>query len=298
MLDLSKIKTVSIKQRKHKVSLDSLVKPENSRIFMRSKEFNELVDRVIKSKKNNRKIILMIGAHVIKTGMSLLIIDLMKKGVISHIAMNGAGPIHDFELAYMGETSEYVEETIIDGSFGMVEETPRMLNEAINEGAQNGYGMGYSVGKKIYELNLKNKECSILYLAYNLGVPATVHVAIGTDTLHQHPSCDGAAVGKTTYDDFKIFAKTVSELDRGVVINIGCAVILPEVFLKALSAARNLGYKVEGLTAANFDMIDHYRPRQNVVARPTAGTGKGFVIIGKHEKTIPSLHRKIIDSLK
>ena len=297
MLDFNKIKTIPIRQRKNKVKLSDLIKPENSEVLVNSKDFDELIEKIIDAYKNNKQIILMVGAHVIKTGMSLLIIDLMKRGVLKHIAMNGAGPIHDFELALIGETSEYVENTIEDGTFGMIEETGRMLNEAIKEGAQNNYGMGHAIGKKINDLNLPNKDCSILHNAYKLNIPVTVHVAIGTDIIHQHPSCDGAAIGKTSYHDFKIFAESVSKLENGIVINIGCAVILPEVFLKALTIARNLGCKVEHITAANLDMINHYRPRENVVTRPTSLGGKGFIIIEKHEKTVPTLHRKIADKI-
>ena len=297
MLNFSKIKTISIKQRKNKVRLNDLIKPEDSKVLINSKDFDELVERIVNAYKNKKQIILMMGAHVIKVGMSSLIIDLMKKGVIKHIAMNGAGPIHDFELALIGETSEYVERTIEDGTFGMIEETGRVLNEAIKDGAKNNYGMGYAIGKKINDLNLPNKEYSILWNAYKLKIPVTVHVAIGTDIIHQHPSCDGSAVGKTSYQDFKIFAESVSKLEDGVILNIGCAVVLPEVFLKALTIARNLGFKIEKITAANFDMIDHYRPKENVVKRPTSLGGKGFIIIDKHEKTVPSLHRKIIDGI-
>ncbi len=297
MLDFKKIKTIPIKQRKNKVKLSDLVKPENSKAAASSKDFDELVKKIIIAHKNKKQIILMMGAHVIKTGMSLLIIDLMRKGVIKHIAMNGAGPIHDFELALIGETSEYVEQTIEDGTFGMIEETGKILNDAIKEGANNNLGLGYSIGKKINDLNLPNKEYSILYTANKLNIPISVHVAIGTDIIHQHPSCDGAAVGKTTYSDFKTFAESVSRLEKGVILNIGCAVILPEVFLKALTIARNLGYQVSNITAANFDMTDHYRPRENVVQRPTSLGGKGFTIIGRHEATMPSLHRKIIDGI-
>jgi deoxyhypusine synthase len=269
MLDFSKIKTISIKQRKNKVKLSDLVRPENSKVIISSGEFNELASRIITAHKNKKQVIFMMGAHVIKVGMSLLIIDLMKKGVIKHIAMNGAGPIHDFELALIGETSEYVERTIEDGTFGMIEETGKILNDAINEGAKNNQGMGYSIGKKIDELNLENKECSILWNAYKLNVPATVHAAIGTDIIHQHPSCDGSAIGKTSYQDFRILTEILSNREDGIVLNVGCAVILPEVFLKALTIARNLGCKVEKITAANFDMNNHYRPRENVVIRPT-----------------------------
>ena len=257
-----------------------------------------MVYRTINASVRNKQVIVMMGAHVIKTGMSLLIIDLMKKGIIRHIAMNGAGPIHDFELALIGETSEYVENTIEDGTFGMIEETGSILNEAIREGAENNQGYGYSIGKKISDLNLKNKEYSILYNAYKLNVPVTVHVAIGTDIIHQHPSCDGAAIGKTSYQDFKIFAESVSKLEGGVILNLGSAVILPEVFLKALTVARNLGYKVEKITAANFDMNNHYRPRENVVTRSTSLGGTGFTIIEKHEKTIPTLHRLLVSGIK
>lgn len=298
MLDFTKIRTIPIKQRKNKVKLNDLIKPEDSKIFIDSEEFNELAERVIYAYKNDKQIVLMMGAHVIKIGMSLLVIDLMKKGAIKHVAMNGAGPIHDFELALIGETSEYVEQTIEDGTFGMIEETGRILNDAIKEGAKYNYGMGYAIGKKIDELSLPNKECSILWNAYKLNVPVTVHVAIGTDIIHQHPNCDGASIGKTSYNDFKLFAESVSKLEEGIILNIGCAVILPEVFLKALTIARNLGFKVEKVTAANFDMTDHYRPRENVVKRPTSLGGKGFIIIERHEKTIPALHRKIVDGIK
>ena len=297
MLDFNKIKTISIKQRKNKVKLNDLIKPENSKVLINTKEFSELSSRIIDAHKSKKQVILMMGAHVIKTGMSLLIIDLIKKGVVNHIAMNGAGPIHDFELALIGETSEYVEDTIEDGTFGMIEETGRILNEAIKEGSEKNYGIGYSIGKKISDLKLPNRECSILYNAYKLNIPVTVHVAIGTDIIHQHPSCDGAAVGKASYKDFKIFTESVSRMENGVILNIGCAVILPEVFLKALTIARNLGYKVENITAANFDMINHYRPRENVVRRPTSLGGKGFIIIEKHEKTVPTLHRAVIGGI-
>ena len=227
MLDFKKIKTIPIKQRKNKVKLSDLIKPENSKVLMDSIEMNDLVYRTINASARNKQIIVMMGAHVIKTGMSLLVIDLMEKGVIKHIAMNGAGPIHDFELALIGETSEYVEKTIENGTFGMIEETGRILNEAIKEGAKNNHGYGYSIGKKVNDLKLPNKEYSILYNAYKLNIPVTVHVAIGTDIIHQHPSCDGAAIGKTSYRDFKIFAESVSKLEDGVILNIGCAVILP-----------------------------------------------------------------------
>lgn len=299
MLDFTKIKTIPIRQRKNKLKLSDIIRPENNPIVpLSTNNFNELIGRIEKAVENEKPIILMMGAHVIKTGMSLLIIDLMKKGFIRHIAMNGAGPIHDFEIALIGETSEYVEHTIEDGTFGMIEETGKVLNDAIKEGAKNNHGMGYAIGKKIAELDLPNKECSILYWAYKLSIPLTVHVAIGTDIIHQHPNCDGASVGRTSYSDFKTFADSVSRLEGGVLLNIGCAVVLPEVFLKALTVARNLGFNVRNITTANIDMIDHYRPRQNVVTRPTSLGGKGFIIIEKHQVTVPSLHKRITEFLE
>ena len=298
MLDFTKIRTIPIRQRRNKLKLNEIINPENNNIEpLNSNNFNELIERIKKAIDENKHIILMIGAHVIKTGMSLLIIDLMKKGIIKHIAMNGAGPIHDFEIALIGETSEYVEQTIEDGTFGMIEETGKMLNDAIREGAENNHGMGYAIGKKIAELNLPNKEYSILYWAYKLSIPLTVHVAIGTDIIHQHPSCDGSSIGKTSYNDFKIFADSVSRLEGGILLNIGCAVVLPEVFLKALTIARNLGFNVKNITTANLDMLDHYRPRQNVATRPTSLAGKGFIIIGAHQVTIPSLHKRLTENM-
>lgn len=297
MIDLNRIKTISIHQRKNKVKLSDLIKPEDSKVLLESSDLDELAKKVVATHKNGKHIILSMGAHVIKVGMSLLVIDLLKRGIIKHIAMNGAGCIHDFELAYFGQTSEYVERTIEDGTFGMIEETGRILNEAINEGAKNDYGMGYAIGKKFADLNLPNKEYSILYNAYKLKIPATIHVAIGTDIIHMHPNCNGAATGAATYEDFKIFAESAAKLEGGIILNFGSAVILPEVFLKALTIARNLGYKVEDITAANIDMINHYRPRENVVIRPTSLGGKGYIIIERHEKTFPTLHRKIVDAI-
>ncbi len=298
MLDFNRIRTISISQRKNKVGLSDLIKPEDSKELIESEDLAELAQKVVDSYKSERQVMLSMGAHVIKVGMSLLVIELMKKGILKHIALNGAGPIHDFELAHYGKTSEYVEETIEDGSFGMIDETGKILNDAINEGAKNNYGMGYSIGKKISDMKAQHKEYSILYNAYKLNVPITVHVAIGTDIIHQHPNCDGASLGKTTYQDFKIMAESVSKLEGGVIINAGSAVVLPEVFIKALTIARNLGHKVEDITAANLDMINHYRPRENVVTRPTSLGGKGYIIIERHEKTIPTLHRKILNALR
>ncbi|MDP2750158.1 MAG: hypothetical protein Q8O89_04975 [Nanoarchaeota archaeon] len=297
MIDFNKIKTYPLKERRNLVKLSDMNELNDKVEISKEKGLKELTDAIIKANKKNKKIILMMGGHVIKTGMSRYIIDLMKKGIINHVAMNGACSIHDFELAYIGETSEDVAENIENGSFGMIEETGKYLNDAIKQGAKENIGYGEAVGRMISEKKLKNKEISILANAYELGIPATVHVAIGTDIIHQHPSCDGAAIGKTSYQDFKIFTDSVSKMDEGVVINLGSAVILPEVFLKAITIARNLGYKVEKITAANIDMFNHYRPRVNVVERPTSLGGKGIIIIEKHQKSVPTLYKLILEGL-
>lgn len=296
-LDFGKIKTVSIRDRRHKVAAKDVMLPEASEARFQSPDFDLLVCQILEAHRNRKSVIVMMGAHVIKVGMSLLIVDLLKKGIITHIAMNGAGPIHDFELAYAGATSEYVEESIQDGSFGVCEETGMLLNAAITEGAARNQGMGLSIGMKIKELELPFANLSILACCADLAIPATVHVAIGTDVIHVHPAADGAAIGKTSYEDFKLFSASVSNMDGGVLLNVGSAVMLPEVFLKALSISRNLGCHVQNITTANFDMLEHYRPTQNVVLRPTSNGGTGLNILGRHEETIPSLHRRLIQAL-
>jgi len=297
MVDFSKIKTIPISHRKNKFLIKDLI-PINKQQNFTSKEIDKLAEEITKANKSGKKIIIMMGAHVIKVGCSLFIIELMKKGILKHIAMNGAGSIHDFEIALIGATSEDVATNIEDGTFGMAEETGKLVNDAIKEGTKAGIGYGKAIGKKISDMDLKYKKYSIYYWAYKLNIPLTVHAAIGTDIIYQHPGCDGAAIGKASYDDFKSFTDSVSGLEKGVLLNIGSAVILPEVFLKALTVARNLGYKVEMFTTANLDMTKHYRPTVNVVERPTSLGGKGYQIIGRHEDTVPYLYRKIKEGLK
>jgi len=241
----------------------------------------------------------MLGAHVIKCGLSPIVIDLINRGIIDCIALNGAGIIHDFEIAFQGKTSEDVERAIRDGSFGMAQETAGFINDAIKAGIKSDLGVGKSMGKAIDQDNrLPYKNLSILHTAYKKGITVSVHVAIGTDIVHQHLSCNGAAVGQASLKDFHNFIAEVSKLgDGGVLINFGSAVILPEVFLKALTVARNLGYKVKNFTTANFDMIYHYRPEQNIVRRPTQDSGKGYYIIGHHEIMLPLLASAIIEEL-
>ena len=297
MINFKKIKTYSIKERKNLVSVKDFSKIDDESLFpdiYAGKAFKNVVKAIREAKKNDKKVIWMMGAHVIKCGLSPWIIELMKKKVISHIATNGAGSIHDFEIAMIGETSEDVADTIEDGSFGMAEETGKLMNEAIKKGAQSNIGYGSSIGKAIYESTMPYKEKSIFYWAYKLGIPTSVHVAIGTDIIHQHPSCDGASLGKTTFEDFKIITDSVSKLEGGVVLNFGSSVILPEVFLKAITIARNLGFTVKKFTAANFDMIMHYRPRVNVVIRPTSMGGHGYNIAGQHEIMIPLLAKYVL----
>ena len=287
MLDLSKIKTYSLKSRPSKVSLSDVKPLASIQDPIVSEDFKELIARIKAAKQASRPVIWMMGGHVVKVGLSRFIIDLLEKGFITHVATNGAFSIHDFEMAFMGATSEDVLSQLKDGSFGMAEETGRFINEAINRDAEQGYG--YSVGKMMDEKNLEYKELSIAWNCYRLKIPYTAHISIGADIIHQHPACKGDRLGLATYTDFLRFTETVCSLDQGVCLNVGCAVMMPEVFLKALSISRNLGHQTYNLTTANFDMLAHYRPRMNVVERPTAHGGKGFNFIEKHERSIPSL---------
>ena len=304
-IDFSKIKTYPLKERKNKVSIKDFSKPNLLTSdfekalpdILVSKDLKELVKAIILARQKKKQVVMMIGAHVIKTGLSPILIELMKKKVITHLAMNGACCIHDFELAYIGETSEDVATNLENGKFGMWEETGRFMNEAIIQGAQKNQGYAEAIAAKIESMNLKYKEHSILYNANKYGVTITAHPAIGTEIIHQHPTCDGAAIGKTSYEDFKRFADTVSKLQGGVILNIGSSVIMPEVFVKALTIARNLGNNVSTFTSANFDMIFHYRPHMNVVERPTLKGGKGYTIMGHHEIMLPLLASMILRKL-
>ncbi|MCX5678406.1 MAG: hypothetical protein NTY76_04785 [Candidatus Omnitrophica bacterium] len=307
-IDLSKVRTIPLNARKCKVSISDFAKRaekgESFKDFYDSlpnilavQDLKALVDAVISAYKKKRMVIIMMGAHVIKCGLSPLIIDLMKRGVVKAVALNGAGVIHDTEIALIGRTSEDVGEGILDGSFGMAKETANFINGAINSGFTGGTGIGESVGKKIVESKLPHRNLSILANAYELDVSVTAHVAIGTDIIHQHYSANGAAIGEGSLLDFKNFIYSVSKLEGGVLINLGSAVILPEVFLKAITVARNLGNKVDTLTTANFDMIRQYRPYQNILSRPTSKGGRGYNIIGHHEIMVPLMYRSIIEKI-
>jgi hypothetical protein len=307
-VNLKRIKTISIKERKHKVHLEDFAKVANKNLslktflenlpnILKAHDLKQLIEEIVCARKNKRPVILACGDAVVKVGLSKLIIDLLEKRVITAIAMQGAGIIHDTEIALIGETSEDVATSIKNGTFGMAQETGELLNAAIIEGASDNIGLGEAVGRKLERVNPPYLKYSIAGTCYRLNVPLTVHVAIGTDTIHMHPDCNSEALGKTSHLDFRKLASIVSELEGGVIINVASAVILPEVFLKSLSVARNLGAKVEKFTACNIDMIMHYRPTENVVKRPTQSGGMGFNITGNIEIIFPLLYAGLIEKL-
>ncbi len=295
------LKTYSLQSRKDKVNINNFAQilgaEKSFTRFVRSlpnilagSDFKEFISVMGKAKKRNRAIIFGLGAHVIKVGLSPIIIDLMKEGWITALALNGAGIIHDFEIAFTGQTSEDVQLQIKNGHFGMAQETGQMLNDAINLGEEKGLGLGEAVGEMIATSDFPHKDMSLLSVAYNLNLPVTVHVAIGTDIIHFHPEVKGEAIGSASLKDFFLFCSLLEKLeDGGVFVNIGSAVILPEVFLKALSFVRNKGRPLESFSTAVFDFIHHYRPYENVVKRPHGKKGRGFYFIGHHEIMIPLL---------
>jgi len=307
-LDLSDITTYDANIRTNLVTIDNLMTPSvtpHDDFF--EEGFDELIERIKEARKNGRPVIWSMGAHVIKNRLSRYIIELIKKGIITHVASNGAGSIHDFELAYLGGTSEDVPTAIEDGSFGMWEQTGAWMNEALKLGAEQNLGYGESLGKYIFDNPQKfpYREDCILYQCYVNNIPCSYHIALGTDIIHQHPTCDMSIIGKCSGIDFKKMCASVAQLDGGVFLNFGSAVIGAEVFLKALSIARNLGYPTFKITTANFDLINlgnyrikigyedpnyYYRPRKNIVNRPTSQGGKGWHFNGDHQITIPTLY--------
>lgn len=258
-------------------------------------DFRAVVAAIRAAHAGGRGVLWGLGAHVIKTGLSPIVIDLMERGYVSAIATNGAGVIHDFELALSGATSEEVDEALGPGRFGMAEETGRLLNAAINDGVGAGLGIGHAVGKRLCEMAPSHESLSIVAAAARLNIPVTVHIGIGTDIIHMHPSASGAALGEGSLRDFRYFVSNVARLERGVYLNCGSAVVLPEVFLKAVALARNRGISLEGLTTVNLDFTRLYRPQTNVVSRPVAGIGRGFSLVGHHEIMIPLLAAALID---
>jgi deoxyhypusine synthase len=302
-IDLAGIKTISIKSRKSKVTPKDFAKvidPKKATVnqfidslpaILLGNELRGLVRDIASSRKKKKPVVLMIGAHVIKVGMSPILIDLVERGIVTHLAMNSAAAIHDVETAMWGHTSEDVAVNLLDGTFGMSRETGEFINKALVKAMTDSTeGYGEALAKKLIALKAKNLATSILASCYQHSVPVTVHAAIGTDIVHQQASMDGAATGELSFRDFKVLANSVKDLkDGGVVLNIGSAVILPEVFLKALTIVRNLGHKAQGFSTANFDMIRHYRPMVNIVERPTQHHGRGYHFTGHHEIMVPLL---------
>lgn len=296
-----KIQTYPLASRPSKVGRADFAKPprRGGRVsdlvdglpdLLAARDFKELLELLRGARTKGKLIVWAMGAHVIKAGLSPVLIDLMKDGWVSGLALNGAGIIHDFELAFAGRTSEDVASEIRTGRFGMAAETGDLLNAAITSGAASGLGLGESVGAMIARSRFPYRKLSLLGTAYRLGIPVTVHVAVGTDIIHMHPQASGEAIGASSLRDFYLFCGLVRNINGGgVFLNVGSAVILPEVFLKAVSLLRNRGERLDGFSTAVFDFIKHYRPAENVARRPLGKRGKGFYFVGPHEIWIPLL---------
>jgi hypothetical protein len=306
-IDLSKIRTYSVRGRESKVRQTDFAHPLKKGLSFRE-FFDSLPDilagttlkqvaaAVAKARKDGRPVMLGMGAHSIKVGLSPVIIDLMERRIVTSVALNGAGIIHDFELALIGQTSEDVDREILSGAFGMAEETGSMINRAINTAGQDE-GVGAAVGRMIQAGEFPYKDKSILAAGARLGVPVTVHVAIGTDIIHMHPAFDGRATGAAAQNDFLAFCSLVSGLEGGVYINLGSAVLLPEIFLKAVTLSRNVGNDIRHFTTVNMDFVQHYRPTTNVVRRPTQSGGAGYSLTGHHEIMLPLLAAAVIEQM-
>lgn len=301
-LEFDEISTYPLGDRKSKVNTDLFGTPstETDTVgefigklprILAGNELRRLVEAISKARANGKPLIWGMGGHVVKCGLGPILIDMMRNGLVTAIAMNGAAVIHDFEVALSGATSEEVETEIGSGRFGMARETGQYLNQAVNDGADEGIGIGESVGRYVsatdHGIRFNHREASILSAAYSEGIPVTVHLAIGTDITHIHPSASGESLGKATMHDFKLLCALVEKLEGGVYVNLGSAVILPEVFLKAVSVVRNLGASLSNFTTANLDFIQHYRPTQNVLKRPTENGGQSIALTGHHEIMLP-----------
>jgi len=308
-LDKRKLSTYTLASRPSKVSVNNFARELNGSEsvtgfldklpgFLAADDLKKVIGAISFAHRQQRTVLLGLGAHVIKVGLTPLLLQLAEKGIINGFALNGAGIIHDFELALAGHTSEEVADGITGGDFGMAKETGGLINRAILLGDREGLGLGKAVGKMIWEEKLPYREMSLFGQCYRMKIPTTVHVAIGTDIIHMHAAADGAAIGRTSLRDFDSFCSLVATLESGVYINLGSAVILPEVFLKAISLVRNLGHKLEDLTTVNMDFNRHYRSFENVVKRPTLGSGRGFQIIGHHEIMFPLLVAGILAKLE
>jgi hypothetical protein len=307
-LDLSRVRTYPLRSRHSLVHAPQAARPPRPGMrvadflaglpdVLAARDFRIVAQEIAVRHRRGKRLVLGMGAHPIKVGLSPLIIDLMQRGLLAGVAMNGAAMIHDFELAFAGATSEDVGPGLTEGRFGMAEETGRFLNRAIAD-ADGDEGLGAAVGRAMCRANLHRIGTSIVAAGARLGVPVSVHVAIGTDIIHMHPSADGAAIGAASLRDFHLLASVVAGLHRGVFINLGSAVVIPEVFVKALNLARNVGKQVDGLLTVDMDFIRHYRPQMNVVQRPTAGTGRGYHFTGHHEIMFPLLCAAVLESTK
>jgi hypothetical protein len=310
--DLSRVRTVPVAGRPNKVRAAEFATPPGDDhsfgAFLRAlpdvlvaRDFLSVADAIAGAKRNGRGVIVMLGGHVVKTGLAPVLIDLMRRGVITHLAMNGSAAIHDYEIARFGGTSEDVAAGLRDGTFGMAEETGRGMNDAFARGSAAGQGMGEAVAVALdADATLAHPELSVLLAAWRLGVPVTVHAAIGAEIIHQHPAANGAVIGDTSHRDFRRLAASIESLHGGgVVLNLGSAVIMPEVFLKALTIARNVNQgRPQGFVTCDLDMQRHYRPRMNVVQRPTLDSGKGYEITGHHEIMVPLLAWAVVERLR
>ena len=308
--DLSRVKTISIATRKSKVTSRAFARPfpargDSFRAFVNglpdillARDLRILVDSLVSARRKKKQVILMMGAHVVKVGLSPVLVDLLRRGLITAVAMNSAAAIHDVETALWGKTSEDVAANLSDGRFGMARETGEFIHGTVKKAFEKGgVGLGTAVGERLLEEGAPFAHLSILATAARCGVPVTVHVALGTDIIHMHPAMDGGAMGALSHHDFRLFSRLVSTLEGGVFINLGSAVILPEVFLKAVSVVRNLGFSLAGITTVNMDFQRHYRPQVNIVERPTAGSGRGISLIGHHEIMFPLLMAAVIEKL-
>ena len=309
-LDFSGIRTWSARERVNIVKIEDLKTPGVDPVpEWNCPDFDALVARIVKARQNGKPVVLSMGAHVIKNWLSRYLIALMRAGIVTHIAGNGACSIHDFELAYLGGTSEHVPTAIEDGSFGMWEETGGWMNEAIIQGQARGYGCALAEYIDRHPERFPHRSDCVLYQAYQMDIPATYHIALGTDIIHEHPTCDFTAIGRASGIDFHKYCRSIADLDGGVFLNFGSGVIGPEVFLKALAITRNLGYPVRDITTANFDLIDlgdyhknigyddpnyYYRPRKNIVNRPVSTGGVGWHFVVDHKVSIPNLYARVM----
>lgn len=308
-LDPANVKTYPLASRPSKVRVEDAAAPwraggtfkdylDTLPNHLAVQSLRAIAQAICEARQKGKPVLLGMGAHVIKVGLSPILIDLVERGLVTAVALNGACAVHDFELATAGFTSEDVEAQLTEGDFGMAEETGRILNEAVVDGVRRGVGFGRAVGERLLAMHPPHLAHSLMAACARLDVPCTVHVAVGTDIVHMHPGCDGAAVGAATHRDFRLLAAVVADLgDGGVYLNVGSAVLLPEVFLKALTLSRNLGHRVQDFVTANLDFIQHYRPTQNVVRRPVAKGGRGYALTGHHEILVPLLAAVVIEGM-